>query len=194
MPRTVENIGFYAGLGFVPRHLTVTLTRDLARRLGGRPSLLSSRRADAAAAALAAARSLTGTLSPGIDFSQEIRLTAELALGDTCLVEGPTALDAFALWHSVPLSDTRHRDEIRVLKLVARDPAAFDAAVGAVEVAASEEGITRVSVRCQTSYDWAFRRLVARGYRVRWTDLRMTLDGYPERCPEPGVVFSNWEI
>jgi hypothetical protein len=29
---------------------------------------------------------------------------------------------------------------------------------------------------------------------VRWTDLRMHLDGYPERVPADGVLFSNWEI
>lgn len=194
MPRTVENIGFYAGLGFVPRHLTVTLTRDLARRLGGDPSLLSTRQPDQAAAVLDATRSLTHGLSPGVDFSQEIRLTAELDLGDTCLVDGASGLDAFALWHSVPLSNTLHRDELRVLKLVARHGAAFDATVNAVEAAAADAGIKRVSVRCQTAWDWAFRRLVTRGYRVRWTDLRMTLDGYPEHRPDAGVVFSNWEI
>jgi len=31
--------------------------------------------------------------------------------------------------------------------------------------------------------DDAFRRLVARGYRVRWTDLRMTYEGYSEAHP-----------
>ncbi len=194
MPRTVENIGFYAGLGFVPRHLTVTLTRDLPRRPGGAPSLLSARRAENAEAALAATTALTDALSPGLDFSQEIRLTAELELGDTSLVDGDTGLDAFALWHSVPLSNTLHRDEVRVLKLVARHLSAFEAALTAVEVAAADVGISRVSVRCQTAWDVAFRRLVARGYRVRWTDLRMTLDGYPERIPGEGIVFSNWEI
>ena len=30
MPRTMDNIGFYAALGFVPGHLTVTLTLDAA--------------------------------------------------------------------------------------------------------------------------------------------------------------------
>jgi hypothetical protein len=39
-----------------------------------------------------------------------------------------------------------------------------------------------------------FRQLVERGYRVRWTDLRMTLDGYEEPHAPTGVVFSNWEI
>jgi hypothetical protein len=35
---------------------------------------------------------------------------------------------------------------------------------------------------------------VGRGYRVHWTDLRMTLESYPRREPVRGVVMSNWEI
>src|SRR6266702_2922095 len=129
MPRTVENIGFYARLGFSPGHLTVTLTNDIATR-----------------------------------------------------------------GHSAPLAEGRPRDEVRVLKLAAADERAFDAGVAATEAAAARAGIRRVAIRCQTRYAEAFRRLVARGYRVRWTDLRMTYDGYPEPQPANGVLFSNWEI
>ncbi len=192
MPRTVDNIGFYAALGFDPGHLTVTLSRDLAHRPAGAPDRLSERHDGDGA--MAAARRLTGLVAPGVDFTQELSLTRDLDLGDTCLVDGDAGLDAFVVWHSAPLSDTKIADEIRVLKLVARGPAAFERAVAAVEVAAGQEGIPRVSVRCQTAYGWAFRRLVDIGYRVRWTDLRMTYEGYPERLPETGVVFSNWEI
>jgi hypothetical protein len=141
-----------------------------------------------------AARRLVGDLVPGIDFSREILLTAELGLGDTSLVESDRGLDALALWHSAPLADSRTRDEVRVLKLAARDNPAFDAAIGAVEAAAAKAGIRRVAVRCQSRYDDAFQRLIARGYRVRWTDLRMTFEGYPEQRARQGVVFSNWEI
>ena len=77
MPRTVENIGFYARLGFAPGHLTVTLTNDIATRGHAAPALLSQRKGDAGGAALAAARRLVGTVSPGYDFTREITLTAE---------------------------------------------------------------------------------------------------------------------
>jgi len=99
-----------------------------------------------------------------------------------------------AVWHSAPLADSRTRDEVRVLKLAARSDTAFDAAIGAVEAAAAKAGIRRIAIRCQSRYAEAFRRLVARGYRVRWTDLRMTYEGYPERHAAQGILFSNWEI
>ena len=194
MPRTPENIGFYARLGFAPGYLTVTLTNEIATRGQPAPVLLSRRGADDKEAAMDAARRLVGDLVPGIDFSREILLTAELGLGDTTLVEGETGLDAMALWHSVPLADSRTRDEVRVLKLAARDDRAFDAAIVAVEAAAAKAGIRRVAIRCQSRYTEAFRRLIARGYRVRWTDLRMTYEGHRERHATEGVLFSNWEI
>jgi GNAT superfamily N-acetyltransferase len=195
MPRTPENIGFYARLGFIPGFLTVTLTNEITTRgHPGTPALLSRRPADDKEAAMAAGRRLVHDLVPGVDFSREIMLTAELGLGDTSLVEGDTELDAMAVWHSVPLADSRTRDEVRVLKLAARNDAAFDAAIAAVEAAAAKSGIRRIAVRCQSRYAEAFRRLIARGYRVRWTDLRMTYEGYAEREAAQGVLFSNWEI
>ena len=194
MPRTVENIGFYARLGFFPGHLTVTLTNDIVTRGHQTPVLLSQRKGAAGGAALEAARQLVTALAAGYDFTREILLTAELGLGDTSLVDGDDGLDALVLWHSAPLAEGRPKDEVRVLKLAARDLRAFDAAIAATEAAAARAGIRRVAVRCQTRCDDAFRQLVARGYRVRWTDLRMTYEGYPEAPPGRGVLFSNWEI
>jgi len=194
MPRTVENIGFYARLGFSPGHLTVTLTNDLATRGHPAPALLSQRKGEAGERTLAAARDLVATLAPAYDFTREILLTAQLGLGDAALVDGDDGLRALVLWHSTPLAEGRPKDEVRVLKLAARDDRAFEAAIAATEAAAARAGIRRVAIRCQTRYEDAFRRLVTRGYRVRWTDLRMTYDGYPEPHPERGVLFSNWEI
>jgi GNAT superfamily N-acetyltransferase len=195
MPRTVENIGFYARLGFVPGLLTVTLTNDIATRGHLPPALLSQRKGAAGSETLEAARRLVGALAPGYDFTRELLLTAELGLGDACVIEGDAGLDALVLWHSAPLADGRPKDEVRVLKLAARDERAFDAGIAATEAAAARAGIRRVAVRCQTRFDAAFRRLVARGYRVRWTDLRMIYEGYAEPHPAGGgVLFSNWEI
>jgi hypothetical protein len=194
MPRTVENIGFYARLGFTPGHLTVTMTNDIATRGHPAPVLLSQRKGAARGEALEAARRLVGVLRPGYDFTREILLTAELGLGDTSLVDGDGELAGLVLWHSTPLAEGRPKDEVRVLKLAARDEDAFEAAIAATEGAAARAGIRRVAVRCQTRFHEAFRRLVARGYRVRWTDLRMSYQGYAEPHPAGGVLFSNWEI
>ena len=197
MPRTVENIGFYARLGFVPGHLTLTMTRELAvrRRGGSAPALLSRLEGVVRGETLGAARALAESLAPGYDFTREIDLTAQLGLGDTVLVSGGSGgLAAYALWHTASLAAERSSDELRVLKLAARDAEAFERVVGAVEACAAHAGLRRVAIRCQSRFESAFRALMARGYQVRWTDLRMHLEGYPERPVPEGVLFSNWEI
>ena len=81
-----------------------------------------------------------------------------------------------------------------MLKLVARDTAAFDRLLDALPMTAAGERVGRIAVRCQTEFASAYLRLVGRGYRVHWTDLRMTLESYPRRDPVRGLVMSNWEI
>jgi GNAT superfamily N-acetyltransferase len=192
MPRTVDNIGFYSRIGLVPGHLTVTLVLDVPRRAVGEPALLS--RMAAPETGVEECRRLTDELLPGVDFSREIALTRELNIGDAALVRDGSELTAFALWHSTPLAAGRPKDEIRVLKLVARDEAAFDGVLDALPAVAGMERVGRVALRCQTEFSGAYLRLVGRGYRVHWTDLRMTLEGYPRHGPAGGIVMSNWEI
>ena len=192
MPRTIENIGFYSRLGFRPGHLTVTMTRELeaSRRSGGERLSRS-----AGGAGLEACCALTADLVPGVDFSRELQLTLEHGLGDVTLLAGDDGLLGFALWHSTPLAEGRQKDEARVLKLVARDLDVFQRLMRTVEAQAGAERAHRITVRCQTAYREAYGALVAAGYRVHWTDLRMTLDGKAERpAKEGGVVFSNWEV
>jgi GNAT superfamily N-acetyltransferase len=192
MPRTVDNIGFYSRLGMVPGHLTVTLVLDVPRRGPGDAAMLS--KLDAPERGMAECQRLTGSLLPGVDFTREIALTRELNIGDTTLVREGGELTAFALWHSTPLAAGRPKDELRVLKLVARDLGAFDRLLDALPATAAGERVGRIALRCQTEFAAGYLRLVSRGYRVHWTDLRMTLEGFSLRAPERGVVMSNWEI
>ncbi len=193
MPRTVDNIGFYSRLGLQPGHLTVTLVRDAGRRIGQVPERLGD---DPATydARLAECRALADRLQPGVDFTRELALTHELALGDTTLVRRGGRLAAFALWHSAALAAGRPRDEVRLLKIAAEDVEAFGLVVEAVQAAAEVERVRRTSIRCQSAFGDAYLWLVRAGFRVHWTDLRMTLHGYAEARPRAGIVMSNWEI
>ena len=132
-------------------------------------------------------------VAPGITFERELRLTSELAVGDTTLLRRDDALAAFALWHAVPLAEGRPREDVRVLKLVATDLAALQAVLLGVGQAAEAAGAERVTVRCQTRYADVYGALVAAGWQAHWTDLRMTLAGWAEQ-PASGIVLSNWEI
>lgn len=187
MPRTIENIGFYSRMGFLPGQLTITLVHDADRRrsdLGpaGGP------------AAVPECRALAAQLIPGVDFTREMELTHELRLGGLTTIRRAGRLVAFALWHTAALASGRPKDELRVLKLAAVDGAAFAELVTELRGRAAAERVRRVSLRCQTDYPDAYRILVVGGFRVHWTDLRMLLSDRPARVPAQGILMSNWEI
>ena len=193
MPRTMDNIGFYSNLGFVPGHLTVTLTLDAV--MGDRAPLLLSRLVgDDKEIAIEACRALTTMVMPGYDFTRELELTDRLGLGDTLLLGTPSALRGFALCHTAPLVEGRTRDEMRVLKLVLHHRAELPQMLGALSDLARRNGARRLAIRLQGDYPDAYRTLIALGARVRWTDLRMSVYGWTEVPPDEGMVLSNWEI
>lgn len=193
MPRTVDNIGFYSSLGYVPGHLTITVTVEAAyteRRITQLGRLGDAERADVIAGCLA----LVTELAPGYDFTREIELTHEMALGDTLVLQRDGVVDGFALAHTASLVEGRARDELRALKVVARNVADVDLLVTQLADLARRSGTRRVALRLQGAYQAVYQHMIARGARVRWTDLRMTLAGYPEVSCENGIVLSNWEI
>lgn len=193
MPRTVDNIGFYSRLGFVPGYLTTTLTLEASgsERAG---ELLTLHGASARDDAIAACAALCASLQPDLDFTREIRLTHELALGDTAILRRGETVVAFAVCHAAPLVEGRGRDELRVLKLVAADEAAFVELLGRLAAVARRSATARVAIRMQGEYQGAFAAAVRVGARVRWTDLRMTLSSHPQPTPGSGILLSNWEI
>jgi GNAT superfamily N-acetyltransferase len=193
MPRTVENIGFYSRIGLVPGPLTVTLVHDIPRRISAPPELLS-KAGHQLAERIEECRRLTDELAPGVDFTREITLTRDLGIGDTTLLRDGGELLGFALWHSTPLAAGRAKDEVRILKLVARHQSGFERLLDALHGTAAAERVGRIAIRCQTEYADAYLALIGAGYRVHWTDLRMVLREYPQTQTRRGIVLSNWEI
>jgi len=193
MPRTMDNIGFYSGLRFIPSRLTITLTLD-AQGAEVPPELLGRTSMQEREDEMTAMRELVGRVAPGYDFTREIELTDSLALGDTLLLKDGGELVGFALCHTAPLVEGRTRDELRVLKLVLLRDDLLDLAIAALRDFAKRSGTRRVALRVQGEYTSLYQRMIAMGARVRWTDLRMALVGYEERRPAEGILLSNWEI
>ena len=193
MPRTMDNVGFYSALGFTPGRLTVTLTLEGVR---GRQqaTLFSTLDAPRQWEILGKCERLVNVNAPGYDYSREIALTASHGLGDTLILESGGEVRAFAVCHGVPLVQGRVREEIRVLKLVARTASDVDELVTQLCTYTRNANAKRIAVRVQSEYDEVYRALIQRGARVRWTDLRMSLSGFGEKLPASGIVLSNWEI
>jgi GNAT superfamily N-acetyltransferase len=193
MPRTMDNIGFYSRLGFLPGRLTITTTIEAA--YSDPPAMLIGRLSTQARDdVLAECRALVERLLPGYDYTREITLTHDLALGDTVLLYDGDTLIGFALAHTAPLVEGRAREELRVLKLVLADESRFVDLVRAITDFARRSGTRRVALRLQGEFLEAYHRVISLGGHVRWTDLRMSLAGYGEKRPERGLVLSNWEI
>lgn len=193
MPRTMDNIGFYSALGFSPGRLTVTVTLD-ASSSNDAPSVFGRLSASDKAAVLTECYSMSQSVLGSCDFTREIELTDSLGLGETVLFRDHGQLKGFALCHTVPLVEGRAREETRVLKLVLSDQADLPSAVSTLADFARRGGTRRVAFRVQTEYLDAYQQLIAMGGRVRWTDLRMSLAGYPEGKASGGLLWSNWEI
>jgi hypothetical protein len=193
MPRTMDNIGFYSGLGFVPGRLTLTVTADATYADKPTPlyGRLNAREKDDV---VEQCRALVSSMQPGYDHTREIQLTDELSLGDTMLFMDGDDVRGYALCHTAPLVEGRTREELRVLKLVLSEFVTIDEALRALSDLARRGGTRRVSIRVQGDYEAAYARLIQLRARVRWSDLRMSLSGYAERKPARGIVLSNWEI
>ncbi len=194
MPRTVDNIGFYSRLGFVPGHLTLTMTREVGRRGTDGYTILGALPAPQRAERIRAIGALVAAIAPGYDYSREIQLTLDLSLGNVLIVERDGRPVSFALCHSAPLAENGTRDELRVLKVAAPGVGALTATLDAVSSWAASQNIRRIAVRCQSAFTEAYAALIRCGFRVRWSDLRMTLADYPEARPADGILWSNWEI
>lgn len=194
MPRTMDNVGFYSTLGFVPGHLTVTVTLE-AVRAGIQSTTVSSLTPHERELALRQCRALLDGLAAGYDYTREILLTEQHELGDTLFVRKGAEVLSFAVCHSVPLVEGRATEEMRVLKMVAKSESDFDHLVTQLCAHARVRGARRVAIRVQGQYSSIYRRLISRGARVRWTDLRMSVGDFAEGKPaNGGIVLSNWEI
>lgn len=197
MPRTIENIGFYSRLGFEPGMMTITLSRDLPVLPRGAATEQEGLSATSAirTGQLEEIRRLTERISPGLDFTREFVLTHDMHLGDAAFFRQSSGLDGFALYHTAPLAAGRSAEELRVLKLVAPDLRSFLGVIAAAENAAQRHRLPRISLRCQTGFKLHYGALVERGYRVHWTDLRMTLRDFAEPVLHAeALVWSNWEV
>ncbi len=192
MPRTMDNIGFYSRLGFVPGRLTITVTLEAATTDVAVPLLGALPPRDRSDIVQQCLR-LTQKQLPGYDFTRELQLTLELGLGDVVLRFERGEVVGFALFHAAPLVEGRSREELRVLKLALAREDDMPGMAALLMGAARQAGTRRVAIRVQGEYGEAYRALVALGARVRWTDLRMVMTGAVE-SRAAGMVLSNWEI
>ena len=158
LPRSHQPDDDPSGAHHLAAGAAATPAHQIVRRPDVVPQLLSAAGPERAAR-LASCAGLTGALVPGTDFTRELQTTADLQIGDTLQErDADGTLAGFALFHTAPLAAGRPQDELRILKLVARDLETFERLLVQAEAAAMSADIRRVSVRCPWQLSGVVRR------------------------------------
>ena len=199
MPRSVYNIGFYTQLGFLPRHLTVDLIQAVPRQpeapFPADYEVLCYTEAAPAEreTLLAGVEKLARRLDPHLSIRPEIEVTQKFDYGDTILVRRGHEVLAGFIAHVKTYSE----DEVsRYMKIVFT---LLDTSLSVAEILphlfafAMRHNLDIISFRTPTRYLRAYRELIATGFKVFHSDLRMTLEGYDEVADPQNFYLSKWE-
>ncbi len=174
-PHSPKHIGLYQKFGFWPQYLTPVLEQAVAPT-GGRgystySSLPDAERPDV----LGACQRVTGAIFDGLDVGHEIRATAAQALGDTVLIHDDSQLVGFAVCH---LGAGEAGSGACFVKFAAVRPGpgagtAFERLLDACEALAAERDLARIVAGVNVARHDAYRRLLAREYRVSFEGVIM---------------------
>ncbi len=121
---------------------------------------------------------LTDQVFTGLDLGSEIAAVSGLRLGDTILLRGDSGLDAIAICHCGAGSEAGG-DTCYVKFAAVRPgnaaPQRFEEILDACDSFAAESGLSRLVVGIDTGRRDAYRRLLARGFRVEQVGVSMWL-------------------
>lgn len=199
MPRSVYNIGFYTRLGFLPQNLTV----DLIQAVPPHPEAPFPANYDLVCfnetapseheALFAGVEKLARRLDPYLSLRPEIEVTRQFDYGDTILLRRGEEVLACFIAHVKTYSE----DETpRYLKIVCT---LMDTALSVAEILphllafAVRHDLDIISFRTPTRYQRAYSELIAAGFKVFHSELRMTLTGYEEVADPQNFYLSKWE-
>jgi hypothetical protein len=151
--------------------------------------------ADAKVEALRASRTVTETLYPGLDLSEEIAAVEAQRLGDTVLVEGKGGLAAFAICHYGPRSEAGEGFCFVKFGAVRATPSAgedYERLLDACEALAVSVGMPNLMAGANLARHEAYQHLVARGFRTAIQGVNMLRHNEPGYC-RPGVyIIDDW--
>lgn len=142
-------------------------------------------------AVLSACRNVTDAIFEGLDVGHEIRATAAQALGDTVLLHDDSELVGFAVCHC---GAGEAGSGACFVKFAAVRPGPesgdrFERLLDACESLADERGLQRMVAGVNVARHDAYRRLLARGYRVWLEGVIMQRPNEPGYCrPDVYVI------
>jgi GNAT superfamily N-acetyltransferase len=176
-PASAKHLGLYQKHGFWPGSLTVVTAKPTEPRARSPRVSLWNEMEDRRGGLLDEIRELTSQVFPGLDVDREIVAADEQGIGNTVLLHGE-ALDGMAVCHCGAGSEAGS-DTCYVKFAAARPgegaPERFEHLLDACELFAAQSGLGRLVVGVSTGRLYAYRRLLARGFRTQQIGVSMRL-------------------
>jgi GNAT superfamily N-acetyltransferase len=191
-PQSAKNIGLYQKFGFWPQYLTPLMEKQVSPTTGGHEHSTYSEVSDGERSAiLSACHDVTDAIFEGLDVEHEIRATGAQALGDTVLLHDDSELVGFAVCHCGAGEAGSGACFVK-FGAVRPGPDAgdlFERLLDACEALAGERGLQRMVAGVNVARHDAYRRLLARGYRVWLEGVIMQRPNEPGYCrPDVYVI------
>ena len=178
-----KHLGLYQKFGFWPRFLTPIMVKPVKlsddpggwSKFSDVPDVEKERY-------LMTCRSLTSSIYEGLDLEREITAVRNQRLGDTVLLWEGETLVGMAVCHCGPGTeagrDTCYIKFGAVRKWLGVEDL-FDKLLNACEELATMNGMTRVLVGVNTACHYAYRRMIARGFRADFQGVMMLKPNVP---------------
>jgi predicted N-acetyltransferase YhbS len=170
---SAKHLGLYQKHGFWPGHLVVVAAKTVGPRAPGPYGLVSQEREDGV---LDEIRALTGQVFPGLDLERELVATREQGIGDTVLLRGEAGLESVAVCHcgagSEAGSDTCYV-KFAAVRPGEGAPERFERLLDACESFAADSGLAQLVAGVDAGRLDAYRRLLARGFRIEQVGIAM---------------------
>jgi GNAT superfamily N-acetyltransferase len=189
-----KHLALYQKFGFWARFLTAIMSK---RATASETSALKySKLAEAdRSSALSACRELTDSIYEGLDATIEIQSVSKQSLGDTVLLWGGDALDAFAICHCG--EGTEAGRDTCYLKFAAVRPGPgadkiFERMLDACEAFAAERGLGRIEAGVNLSRSQAYRQMLRRGFRIDFQGVAMHRPNSPAYNRDDVFVIDDW--
>jgi len=168
-PQSTKHIGLYQRFGFMPRHLTVVMAKQVGAAVRQESwSTVSAEPGPERTRQIEACRDLAESIYPELDLSREIDAVNAQNLGETVLVYEGDTLCAFAICHTGP--GTEAGSNVAYLKFAAAKPGPeaptrLARLLLACENLAGSRGLGQLMAGVNTARDGAYRLMLDQGFR-----------------------------
>lgn len=200
--QSTRNLAFYTKLGFRPNKLTADLIRPV-----GEPARQKSRRKIAAQrfSELSvpdqmmhgeALRKFFNQFQSGLDYTSEIQLTIDFSFGDAVMFFWEKKLVGFVLAHTETYSQGERREFLKVNALQMLPDVGLESLadlISQLDDWARAENLLATYIRVPTRYHAGFQTILSQNFRLVNSELRMTLEDYPQRDDPAMINFNKWE-